>query len=502
MRLTAKLTAFILAAMLAVFAVRGYQSARRQMASAEHRARENALLVGRSLRPAVAEIWTGEGPAVALEMLSYAADRVRRTQQLELRFVQTSAEGGHGAQPLVRPERLAGLGHDEERIFEETVADSESLITYLPVFVQGQLVGALEVSGPLTERDNEFRAEIMQILGRSALAALAACLAVAVAGFYVVGRPMRRLVAKARRIGAGDLSGPLDLSQRDELGELAREINQMCEKLAAAQARVAEETKRRLDASEQLRHADRLTTVGKLASGVAHELGTPLNVVTGRAKMIVRGQVQGTELVESAQAIIDQGERMTTIIKQLLGFARRRVPQRKRESLRALVSRTLVLLEPMARKAQVTWQCIDSEPEPVAEIDGSLIEQALTNLVVNGIQAMPDGGVLTIRSCEEVVSPPVGIPSAAGSYACLHVEDTGVGMTSEQLRHAFEPFFTTKDVGSGTGLGLSVAHGIVRDHGGWIAGTSAPGKGSRFSLYLPLTKDQEAEDARESTHRG
>jgi two-component system NtrC family sensor kinase len=485
LKLAAKLTAFILAAMLLVFGVRGYQAARRQMANAETRARENALLVGRALRPALVEIWNQEGSAVALEMLSYAADRVRRTQPFDLRFVRVSDPKGPGVQPLVRLDQLAGLDAKGERVFVEKVAGNETLLTYLSVSVKGQQVGALEVSGPLTERDNEFRAEIMQIAGRSALAALAAFVAVAFAGVHFVGRPMRRLVAKARRIGTGDLSQPLDLKQRDEVGELAAEINQMCEQLAVAQARVEEETNRRLAASEQLRHADRLTTVGKLASGVAHELGTPLNVVSGRAKMIARGQVTGPELVESAQAIMDQAERMTNIIKQLLGFARRRQPQRRKESLRGVVERTLALLHPMAEKSAVTFKSTHGEPEPIAEIDASLIEQALTNLVVNAIQAMPTGGELTVYTCEEVASPPVGVPATAGDYACLHVADAGVGMTSEELRHAFEPFFTTKEVGSGTGLGLSVAHGIVRDHGGWITATSEVDRGSCFSMYLP-----------------
>jgi two-component system, NtrC family, sensor kinase len=502
MKLAAKLTAFILAAMLLVFAVRGYQAARGQMAIAERRARENALLVGRALRPALVQIWGTEGSSTALEMLSYAADRVRRTQQLELRFVRLTDAQDPATHPLVSLDRLAELKPTEERVLVESVAGSETLLTYLPVTVKGQQVGALEVAGPLTERDNEFRAEIMRILGRTALATLGAFVAVTVAGVFFVGRPMRRLVAKARRIGAGDLSEPLDLKQRDELGELAAEVNQMCERLAAAQARVEEETNRRLAASEQLRHADRLTTVGKLASGVAHELGTPLNVVSGRAKMIVRGQVTGPALVESAQAIADQAERMTSIIKQLLGFARRREPQRRKESLRGVVERTRALLLPMAEKAGVVFKLSHGEPEPFADIDVSLIEQALTNLVVNAIQAMPKGGSLTIHSCEEVVSPPVGATDSPGCYACLHVEDTGTGMTSEQLRHAFEPFFTTKDVGSGTGLGLSVAHGIVRDHGGWIAATSTPDKGSRFSIYLPSIHTTERPNDQDHSDRG
>jgi signal transduction histidine kinase len=504
MKLASKLTAFILAAMILVFGVRGYQAARGQMEVAERRARENALLVGRALRPALVEIWAQEGATVALEMLSYAADRVRRIQQLELRFVEVSGSANQAARPLAPLENLASLGPDEERVFVERVAGIETLLTYLPVAVQGQVVGALEVAGSLSERDKEFRAELAQILGRTLMAGLAAFIAVAVAGFHFVGRPMRALVAKARRIGAGDLSQPLELKQRDEVGELAREMNQMCERLAEAQGRLHEETQRRLDTSEQLRHADRLTTVGKLASGVAHELGTPLNVVSGRAKMILRGQVQGAELTESVQAIVDQSERMTNIIKQLLGFARRRQPQHRKESLRGIVDRTLTLLAPMAEKANVVCKTVHAEPEALAEVDVSLIEQALTNLVVNAIQAMPKGGTLTVRSGQDVVSPPAGVSGVTKTYAALHVEDTGVGMTTEALRHAFEPFFTTKDVGSGTGLGLSVAHGIVRDHDGWISATSAVEKGSRFSIYLPLTltRQKDAENDQERSDRG
>ncbi len=504
MKLASKLTAFILAAMILVFAVRGYQAARRQMTAAEHRVRESALVVGRALRPAVVEIWSQEGPGVALEMLSSAADSVRHTQQLELRFVEVHGAPKPAARPLVALDKLANLASDEERLFVERVAADEAIVAYLPVRVHGALVGALEVAGSLSERDEEFRAELTQILVRTLLGALAAFVSVAVAGYYFVGRPMRALVAKSRRIGTGDLSQPLDLKQRDEVGELAREMNQMCERLAEAQVRLEQETQRRLDTSEQLRHADRLNTVGKLASGVAHELGTPLNVVSGRAKMILRGQVEGAKLTESVRTIVDQAERMTNIIKQLLGFARRRQPQQRKESLRGICDRTVALLSPIAEKAKVECQIVHREPEPIAEIDASLIEQALTNLVMNAIQAMRKGGTLTVRSGQEVASPPADLAGRTATYAVLHVEDTGIGMTDEQLRHVFEPFFTTKDVGSGTGLGLSVAHGIVRDHDGWIAVSSKPDQGSRFSIYLPLTSEhqKDAKHDQERSDRG
>src|SRR5208283_4365944 len=165
--------------------------------------------------------------------------------------------------------------------------------------------------------DERFKTEMVQIVQRTAIGALVAILSIAVVGFTFVGRPMRRLVDKARRIGAGDLSGPLDLRQHDEIGVLAHEMNEMCDRLRAAQKKLAEETERRLAAGEQLRHADRLTTVGKLASGVAHELGTPLNVIEARASMIANGETTPEESVTCARAVVRGTERMTRIIRQL-----------------------------------------------------------------------------------------------------------------------------------------------------------------------------------------
>jgi signal transduction histidine kinase len=141
----------------------------------------------------------------------------------------------------------------------------------------------------------------------------------------------------------------------------------------------------------------------------------------------------------------------------------------------------------MAQKAGVTFAPPNREPDPMVEVDASLIEQALTNLVVNAIQAMPTGGTVSVGLGADVITPPADIDGALAEYAYVCVEDQGVGMTPEHTAHVFEPFFTTKDVGEGTGLGLSVAYGIVRDHGGWIAAVSEPNKGSRFSIYLPLT---------------
>src|SRR5262249_15421604 len=140
----------------------------------------------------------------------------------------------------------------------------------------------------------------------------------AVVTFVLVGRPMRRLSEMARRYGAGDLSGRMELRQRDEIGELAHVMSQMGEELALAQGRLDQEVEGHLSALEQLRHADRLATVGKLASSIAHELGTPLSTISTRALMIASDGLPPAETRESARIISEQANRMTEILHQTL----------------------------------------------------------------------------------------------------------------------------------------------------------------------------------------
>jgi two-component system NtrC family sensor kinase len=147
-------------------------------------------------------------------------------------------------------------------------------------------------------------------------------------GVVMIGRPMRRVIEKTRRVGAGDLEGPLHIRTHDEFAKVAAALNQMCEQLKASQQAVRAEIEARLKTLEQLRHADRLKTIGTLVSGIAHELGTPLNVVSGRAGLIASGRLSPAEVADSARIIKEQVQRMTGIIRQLLDFARRKTPKR------------------------------------------------------------------------------------------------------------------------------------------------------------------------------
>jgi two-component system NtrC family sensor kinase len=295
---------------------------------------------------------------------------------------------------------------------------------------------------------------------------------------------VHQLVEKVRRIGTGDLSGPVALARRDELGELAVAINQMCDALAAATEATQREAAARVAAVEQLRHADRLTTVGKLASGLAHELGTPLNIVGGRGAMIAAGEATGEEVFENARIIVEQTERMTQIIRQLLDFARRRPVDKARTDLREMAAETATLLRPMADKRGVQIVVASGGGAGQAVADSGQIQQVIINLLVNAIQATDRGGTVTVTLHDESAdrSPERGEPRPT---VCLDVTDTGQGMDPETAARIFDPFFTTKDVGEGTGLGLSIAYGIVRDHGGWIDVKSQPGRGTTMRMHLP-----------------
>jgi signal transduction histidine kinase len=236
--------------------------------------------------------------------------------------------------------------------------------------------------------------------------------------------------------------------------------------------KLATEAELRKEALKQLRHADRLTTVGRLAAGLAHELGTPLNIVSGKASLISAGRVEGENLKTSAHAIEQQADRMAALVRQLLDFARKGGAARQKTNIRLLSLETANLLRPLANNSGVAIHCEGDDVE--CSINRAEMLQVLSNLVTNAIHAMPHGGRVTLTSTLE------------GGAVVLRVKDEGEGIEAHILPRIFDPFFTTKEVGAGTGLGLSVAHGIVADHGGTIEVESEHGHGATFTLTLPL----------------
>jgi signal transduction histidine kinase len=485
MRLTRKFIAALVIGVALVALVQGYLDYNREREVFDRQLQGEAKSLGRALANGVAGVWTRDGEAAAQEFLRIATPKGERTQ---VRFVWPDAKGR--VAPKVPRDELEPMMQKGESV---TLSDHNAgyLLTYIPVRLPEDRIGALEIKQSFEGFDSYARDSLRnQVIGSAAAVAIAAILALGL-GVVFIGRPISKLATKARRVGTGDLSEPLRLNQRDELGELANEINVMCERLS-------DEQEARARATEQLRHADRLTTVGKLASGLAHELGTPLNVVSGRAKLIADREVDGEDAIDSARIVAEQADRMTALIRQLLDFARPRALKPAPLNVTTLAARVCQLVQTIARKANV--KLVPPEPDPVLrlEADDGQLTQVLTNLVVNAIQAIDhtgedpppigDRGTVEIvaRTVDQVPPPYVG--GSAQTWMAIEVRDTGAGMDDATRERIFEPFFTTKQVGDGTGLGLSVSWGMVREHGGWIDVRSELNKGSTFTVYLPMIR--------------
>jgi two-component system NtrC family sensor kinase len=473
-RLAVKVVLATVLGTLAVLVVFGYLRTRREVELFDSDIRNDHALIGTTLALCVASTWSSAGHEPALSLVEQAN---AARDYLTIRWVSLDpdplAGGEHRAH--FSPGGPAGVEH---RVLElPGEGDQDFLVTHVPVRDDGQLIGAIEIAESLEVRDAYLRSSIWSTVLATASMMLVSGVVVLVSGVWIVGRPLGQLADKANRVGRGDLTGPLALAQRDEIGELAREVNAMCERLVEANSKSQRETLARISALEQLRHADRLITVGRLAAGIAHELGTPLNVIAGRVKMLRRKNVRPSTADEYHAVIAEQAERMTSIIRQLMDFARRREPKVAAADLQAsaLAIRRLVL--PIAQKRRVEVVVTSSDPV-LALGDAVQLEQVMSNLVVNAIHACAEGGRVQV-AC--------GLRDEGGSRrAFVRVEDDGHGMDAATKERIFEPFFTTKDVGQGTGLGLSVAHGIVQEHGGSIEVESTPERGSRFSVFLPM----------------
>ena len=252
--------------------------------------------------------------------------------------------------------------------------------------------------------------------------------------------------------------------------------------LAAVHDRMADEVKLRVEALEQLRHSERLTTVGKLAAGVAHELGTPLNVISGHADLIGSG-LAPDDLQRSVRVIRSQVERISRVVRQLLDFSRRAGIGPEKTDLYRLVAEGVELFRPLAQKKGIAL--VQSGAAVEATVNGAEIQQVLANLITNAMHAMPSGGTIEVTMDSATVLAP-GQRGRATPHARISVRDEGSGIAPDVLPSVFDPFFTTKEVGEGTGLGLSVSYGIVRDHGGFISVDTLVGHGTTFHVYIPL----------------
>ncbi|MCP3874503.1 MAG: hypothetical protein GY699_15275 [Desulfobacteraceae bacterium] len=231
-----------------------------------------------------------------------------------------------------------------------------------------------------------------------------------------------------------------------------------------------------IELEQQLQHADRLATVGQLAAGVAHELNGPLNNILGYAQLSSKQQDLPEQVYQDIDHIIRNTLHSREIVKKVMLFSRQVPPGHETINLNKVIQESLYFTEPLCRQNNIEIVCelVKNPPEIIG--DFSQLRQVVVNLVVNAAQAISqNGGKITLET-------------SIRSSKCITmvIKDTGTGMSPDTLDHCFMPFFTTKDVDQGTGLGLSVVHGIIQSHNGTITADSEMGKGSRFDIIFPV----------------
>lgn len=262
----------------------------------------------------------------------------------------------------------------------------------------------------------------------------------------------------------------------DEVTLITEEFRKLARELTVARRRLLDESERKIELERRLRHSDKLATIGTLASGLAHEIGTPLGVIRGRAEHLLRSNPDRAKLNQGLEIIINQIDRITRIVRMLLDFGRRRDSIRVATDVRTIVQRTLHLLETEAERRDIRL-IADLGPAPLlVDCDGDQLQQVFVNLGMNALDAMAEnGGTLWVTAERRLTD--------RGEQVRLCFEDEGPGVEEQFRDRVFDPFFTTKDPGKGTGMGLAVSQSIVRDHDGEI--TLEPGvRGARFVVTL------------------
>ena len=398
-----------------------------------------------------------------------------------------------GAAPPLPDETVRNTLTKKEAASSLIEGESGRLLRYVQPFRwPGGRTGTIEVRQTLAGMEREFRRAVRErILSRLAVLALFVLSVMAVTR-WSIARPIRALIAGARAVGRGDLTQRIALPRRDEIGQLAEEFNRMAANLEAVHEQLLRQAEERLRLEQEVQQAQKLAAVGMLAAEVAHEIGTPLNIISGRAEVLERVVTRDHPERRHLDVIFNQAERIKGIIRALLDYTRPRRPSLRSEPIVPILGRVADFLLERSRRRGVRIALQLPAGLPPVQADLDQLQQLFLNLLLNALDASSPGATVRITTGLHPLLPPegrVGIVrgKVEGPSLAVHVVDSGKGLTAEQLDHVFEPFFSTKGRGQGTGLGLPIGEEIVRAHRGEIEMLSVPGTGTEVIVRLPLT---------------
>jgi signal transduction histidine kinase len=452
---------------------------RQEQAQLVHEERQNLEIMGRAIQIAVENALRDRQISDARRVLADMVeqqeliDRIRLFDRQVRPLVVSNPLAIGEAVPTAALRQVLEAGHQE--IFYQP--GPPSYFYYLAPLrgPTGEFDGAMEIVRLASAVDRRRREAIVDIVVRQGILIAVIVATTVLAMQREVLRPVAELTGALRRFGREQSVVPLPVSRRHELGQVAEAFNEMAVQLEAARHRLQTETERVVELEQQVRRAATLAVAGRLASALAHEVGTPLNIISGRAESLLKTLAADDPAGEDLRAIIGQIERISRTISSLLDTVRPRRPQLRSTRLPDVFDPLLPLLRHAARQREVTLEASVGDVPPLLA-DAGQLQQVLINLVVNALEATPAGGHVRVRASRQERGGRDGVEIA--------VADTGSGIAADHLGRVFEPFFTTKPHGQGTGLGLAICREIVRGHGGDMGIETAVGVGTTVTAWL------------------
>lgn len=498
MRISTKITIAISAAGFLLFGTYGFFTLQAETADLRHSVEREVRLLARSLQVSLENALRDRQFADIQETV----DKLERVESNVDILVYDPAGsliaksyGAHAATTQQR-DALRAAQSARGRILRYLPEDNpEYLMIALPLAADnGALLGGLVVVRPLVDMLRDIEATQTSIALSVLLFVLIATGLGLLLGTAYLARPLQQLATAMGRVRQGDLESGIGPTGKDEVGAVSREFNEMVSQLREARRQAADEAESRRRMQRALEEASKLVTIGQLSAGLAHEIGSPLQILGGRARLLARHAHEPEEVCRHADILVTQTDRIARIVNQLMEFTRRRPPRRKRMDVLPAVRAVVDLLEVEARKRGVKL-AIEAPPNlPPLVADADALQQIVLNLVSNALRATAKGGSVGIEVSESsIVSEVAGDPQPA---IRLCVIDTGHGMSAEVQARLFEPFFTTHPDAGGTGLGLAVVKSLVTEHNGVIRVASEPERGSRITIDLPLQPETGPSEAR------
>ena len=477
------LVVYVVLPLACILAITGYLVLNALERQVEQQMQNDLELVARSIQLPLSHALERDREGSMLQALesAFAIGRVYSANVYDKDGQEIASAGRTDPDP--QKDKLTELAAEGERRGEYGhVAGREVYSYFVPLTDSGgRISGLLQ----LTRRESDFKEDISAIRTKGVMGLGVAMFFLSALVLYghhkALGKYFTRLTQSMSRVAGGERRHRFKPQGPREIVTIGKRFNFMLDSIEKAENEIRERRQVQEELQARLRQAEKLAALGQLAAGVAHELGTPLSVVSGKAQRAQRHRQLPPDLDSTMQDIRQEVERMENIIRQLLDFSRRNEQQKRNVSMKQLAHSAYASAGEEARNGGCELFMHDPEKEINIKADPTRIEQALVNLLKNALQSCPDARVRLTWG-------------ESGEWAWFQVDDNGPGISEDIKSKLFEPFFTTKSVGMGTGLGLAVVHGIAEEHNGGIEVEKSDMGGARFRIFLPLSGEGQNRD--------